>query len=67
MVNSRWGLYEKICNFVPFNIFCIAQLNENVTIFCFTMYVASLHVVNQQKVRLLPEVNVNELADGYKL
>jgi len=41
---------------VPFNIYCIAQINENVTSFCFTVYVASLHVVNQQKVHLLPEV-----------
>jgi len=47
---------RKLCNFVRFNNFCIAQLNENVTIFCFTVYFASLHVVNQQKVRLLPEV-----------
>ena len=39
-----------------FNIDCIAQLNENVTDFYFTVYVASLHVVNQQKVYLLPEV-----------
>ena len=41
---------------MQFNIFCITQLNENVSVFCFTVYVASLHVVNQQKVRLLPEV-----------
>jgi len=41
---------------VPFNIYCIAQLSEKVTKFYFTVYVASLHVVNQQKVRLLPEV-----------
>jgi len=56
LVNSRWWLYEKICNFVPFNIYCITQWNANITKFCFTVYVASLHVVNQQKVCLLPEV-----------
>ena len=49
LVNSRWRFCEKICNFVPYNIYCIAQLNENVTNFYLTMYVASLHVVNQQK------------------
>ena len=64
---------------MPFNIYCIVQLYENVTIFdlqlvswsltslfstnmaisetiSFTVYVASLHVVNQQKVCLLSEV-----------
>ena len=41
---------------MPFNIYCIAELNENVTKFCFTVYVASLHVVNEQKVCLLSEV-----------
>jgi len=37
LVNSRWRLCEKICNSVPFNIYCIAQLNENITTFCFTV------------------------------
>jgi len=41
---------------VSFNIYRSAQLNDNVTTFCSTVYVASLHVVNEQKVRLLPEV-----------
>jgi len=41
---------------VSFNSYRSAQLNENVTTFCSTVYVASLHVVNEQKVRLLPEV-----------
>jgi len=41
---------------VSFNIYHSAQLNENVTTFCFTVYVASLHVINEQKVCLLPEV-----------
>ena len=41
---------------MPFNIYCIAQLNENVTNFYLTMYVASLYFVNQQKMCLLPEV-----------
>ena len=40
---------------MSFNIYCSAQLNENVTTFCFTVYVAFLHVVNEQKVCLLPE------------
>ena len=53
---QRWRLSEKISNFVSFNIYCSAQLNENVITFCFTVYVTSLHVVNKQKVRLLPEV-----------
>ena len=41
---------------MSFNIYCSAQLNENITTFCFTVYVASLHVINEQKVRLLPKV-----------
>jgi len=41
---------------VPFNIYCITELNENVTNFYLTMYVASLYFVNQQKMCLLPEV-----------
>ena len=42
---------------MSFNIYRSAQLNENVTTFCFTLYVAFLHAVNEQKVRcLLPEV-----------
>ena len=41
---------------MSFNIYRSAQLNENVTTFCFTVYVASLHVVNEQKVHLLSEV-----------
>jgi len=32
---------RKICNFLPFNIYCIMQLNENVSNFCFSVYVAS--------------------------
>ena len=32
------------------NIYCIAQLDENITNFRITVYVASSHVVNQQKV-----------------
>ena len=39
LVNSRWRLCLKNCNFVPFNIYCIVQLNENVTNFCFTLSV----------------------------
>jgi len=51
LVNSRWQLCLKNCNFVPFNIYCIMQLNENDTNFCFTLTVcfASLHVINQQQ------------------
>ena len=40
LVNSRWRLSEKICNFLAFNIYRSTQLNENVTTFCFTAYVA---------------------------
>ena len=36
---------------MSFNIYRSAQLNENVTTFCFTVY-----VVNEQKVRLFPKV-----------
>ena len=48
---------------MPFNIYCIAQLNENVTKFCFTVYVASLHVVYEQKVHLLPKVAKPSMAE----
>jgi len=50
------GFMRKFVILCRLIFFCTAQLNENVTICCFTVYVASLHVVNQQKVRLLPEV-----------
>jgi len=56
LVNSRWRLSEKICNFLSFNIYRSTQLNENVTTFCFTAYCCLSRVVNEQKVRLLSEV-----------